>query len=488
MCNVVVDFDCDDFEIIEPLSRTQYREGTELSALYSIPMSEGERKRLSRRLVVSCGSNNSRGATYSLAQHSGGDGAGVVSIPRALGIAQFGSPAVDLRTIGIPLERAPFVGDLSSWQLAVNDRIVQAFRTGPYHGGILWAECGLGKTVLAIKAITDIGRRAAVLVHKTILLDQWKRKIEQFAPDLSIGRIHGKECDIKDVTIIMIQTLCSGRYDCDSKFDSFGCVVWDECHHLPARTFNKVCRLFKARYVLGLSATLERCDQNDRVINWLIGPIIAKCTRKHCSDASPTVQFIPGEWFEEKNNDTLLPSDARKTKRRHGRPSEFSSIISRVIRSERRNARIVSAVTALVCRGYHVLCISERVEHIRILSALMSTHALTAITFIGEAEPKRRRVRDECLSATPDVVLTSKAMAAEALDWPVCGAVVIATPVPTGPSLQQIVGRCRRGIHKKPMHAPVIVDVADVSPMLCRLATGRLHWYNENGFLITKHE
>ena len=40
----------------------------------------------------------------------------------------------------------------------------------------------------------------------------------------------------------------------------YGHVIVDECHHLSAVTFERVLREVKAKYILGLTATLTRED------------------------------------------------------------------------------------------------------------------------------------------------------------------------------------------------------------------------------------
>ncbi len=41
---------------------------------------------------------------------------------------------------------------------------------------------------------------------------------------------------------------------------TYGQVIVDECHHIAAASFEAILRQVKARYVLGLSATLVRRD------------------------------------------------------------------------------------------------------------------------------------------------------------------------------------------------------------------------------------
>ena len=42
-------------------------------------------------------------------------------------------------------------------------------------------------------------------------------------------------------------------------------VIVDECHHIPALTFEQIVKNFKGRYILGLSATLNRKDELETI-------------------------------------------------------------------------------------------------------------------------------------------------------------------------------------------------------------------------------
>ena len=53
----------------------------------------------------------------------------------------------------------------------------------------------------------------------------------------------------------------------------YGHLVVDECHHLSAVSFETVARAAKAKYVLGLSATVTRKDGHHPVIFMQCGPI-----------------------------------------------------------------------------------------------------------------------------------------------------------------------------------------------------------------------
>jgi len=53
----------------------------------------------------------------------------------------------------------------------------------------------------------------------------------------------------------------------------YGHVVVDECHHLSAVGFEAIARAAKARYVLGLSATVTRKDGHHPIIFMQCGPV-----------------------------------------------------------------------------------------------------------------------------------------------------------------------------------------------------------------------
>src|SRR5215213_9668576 len=53
----------------------------------------------------------------------------------------------------------------------------------------------------------------------------------------------------------------------------YGHVVVDECHHLSAVSFEAIARAAKAKYVLGLSATVTRKDGHHPIIFMQCGPV-----------------------------------------------------------------------------------------------------------------------------------------------------------------------------------------------------------------------
>ena len=104
-------------------------------------------------------------------------------------------------------------------------------------------------------------------------MDQWKERIEFFLPDAK-GKIQGDvvKIDDKDIVIGMLQSISMKDYP-DEVFNSFGFVIYDECHHLGAEVFSR--SLIKGcKYTLGLSATPKRADGLTKVFECFLGDTV----------------------------------------------------------------------------------------------------------------------------------------------------------------------------------------------------------------------
>jgi len=88
-------------------------------------------------------------------------------------------------------------------------------------------------------------------------MEQWVERLASFLdiPREEIGRIGGgrKKANGK-LDVALIQSMVRKGVVNDLVGD-YGHLIIDECHHLPAASFEQVARMSKAKYVLGLSAT-----------------------------------------------------------------------------------------------------------------------------------------------------------------------------------------------------------------------------------------
>ena len=147
-------------------------------------------------------------------------------------------------------------------------------------GGFITIGCGGGKTFLAIYLATLLKQKTLIIVHTSVLLDQWIDRINYFVPEAKIGKVKGKVFDVegKDFVIAMLQTIGSESRGYNSKtFADFGVTIYDEAHHMGAPSFSRTLPITTTKYTIGLSATPERNDKLEKVFYWYI----YTCCRNH---------------------------------------------------------------------------------------------------------------------------------------------------------------------------------------------------------------
>ncbi|MBN1223774.1 MAG: DEAD/DEAH box helicase family protein, partial [Candidatus Aminicenantes bacterium] len=178
-----------------------------------------------------------------------------------------------------------------------------------------------------------------ILVHRRQLFDQWKDQLTEFL-DLDpekIGMIGaGKRKPSGFIDIAILQTLWrKGRVD--EIVGDYGHIVVDECHHISANSFEQVVRQSKAKYVMGLSATVTRKDGHHPIIFMQCGPVRFRVTAKQGAAKHP---FSHQVIFRE--TEFKLPGcfEAREPK--------IHEIYEALIRDEERNNHIFEDVMKAV--------------------------------------------------------------------------------------------------------------------------------------------
>ena len=137
---------------------------------------------------------------------------------------------------------------------------------------IFVAPPGFGKTLMGAKMIEHRGVNTLVVVNKNMLLDQWiDRFVSYFGIDpKEIGILgKGKNTLNNRLDIATMQRL----KNTPSLIENYSFVIVDECHHIPALTFENIIKSFRGKYILGLSATPIRKDGMDPILFQQLGNI-----------------------------------------------------------------------------------------------------------------------------------------------------------------------------------------------------------------------
>lgn len=136
--------------------------------------------------------------------------------------------------------------------------------------GIVVLPTGAGKTMIALKAISELGVSTLVVVPTIDLLWQWKASIERTV-GIKVGAIGGGEDDLKGVTVT---TYDSAYRRAEQVGNLFSLVVFDEVHHLPSEGNRLIAEVMASPFRLGLTATVEREDGRHRLLDTLVGPVV----------------------------------------------------------------------------------------------------------------------------------------------------------------------------------------------------------------------
>jgi len=146
--------------------------------------------------------------------------------------------------------------------------------------GVIVLPCGAGKTIVGMAAMAAVGQTTLVLTTSLTSVKQWRRELldKTTLSEDAIAEYTGESKATGPVTLTTYQVL-TWRPDRDAAFPhlslfqarSWGLIIYDEVHLLPAPVFRVTAEL-QARRRLGLTATLVREDGREGDVFALIGP------------------------------------------------------------------------------------------------------------------------------------------------------------------------------------------------------------------------
>jgi superfamily II DNA or RNA helicase/very-short-patch-repair endonuclease len=345
--------------------------------------------------------------------------------------------------------------------------------------GVLSATTAFGKTVVAAWLVAQRGVNTLVLVHRHQLLDQWIERLATFLelPAKSIGRIgggHNKPNGLLDVAVIQSLVRKNIVNDCVAEY---GQVIVDECHHLSARSFEQVVRQAKARFVLGLSATVTRQDGHHPIIFMQCGPV------RHRVDAKAQAAARP---FEH----TVIVRPTAFQYSSHIDPDkriEFQALYQVLVDDETRNRRISEEVVQAVRDGRSPLVLTERNEHLDRFESLLSASVRHVVVLRGGMGKKQRQAPAARLATIPPeegrVILATGKYIGEGFDDPRLDTLFLTLPVSWRGTIAQYVGRLHRLYDGK--REVQVYDYADLNvPMLARMFDRRCRGYEAVGYTV----
>jgi len=379
----------------------------------------------------------------------------------------------DERCTGKPL-KVTFHGQLRPEQQVAADALLA------HDTGVLSATTAFGKTVVAAWLIAQRGVNTLVLVHRRQLLEQWVERLSSFLglSTKAIGRIGGgRKKPMGTLDVAIIQSLVR-KGVVDDQVGEYGQLVVDECHHLPARSFEQVARRAKARFVTGLSATVTRKDGHHPIVFMQCGPV------RYRVDAKEQAATRPFEHTVVVRPTGFQPVAAANPDVRR----QFHDLYDQLQADEVRNRLICDDVVQAVRDSRSSIVLTERNRHVDCLAGMLSLEVRHLIVLRGGMRKKEADAVTAQLASVPEeeerVLLATGRYIGEGFDDARLDTLFLTLPVSWRGTIAQYVGRLHR-LHNRKREVRVY-DYADLQvPMLARMFDRRCRGYESVGYTIS---
>ncbi|MCU0569978.1 MAG: DEAD/DEAH box helicase family protein [Oculatellaceae cyanobacterium Prado106] len=235
---------------------------------------------------------------------------------------------------------------------------------------------GTGKTHIAISDAQRLGLRTLYLAHRKPLISQTQARFSELWPDAS-SAIYQKKSG-KPETHIVLSTI-QAISDALEQFDEreFGYIIIDESHHAAADTYRKVISYFRAKFILGLTATPERHDGQS------LTEIFQNCAhRLELEEAIQRGLLVPIRCIRVKTNVDL-------SKVRFNGIDYRSSDLGKALQVPDRDRLIVETYTEHAI-GKRAVCFCLDVTHAETMAELFNQQGVKSSHVSGRMSDKQK--------------------------------------------------------------------------------------------------
>ena len=310
--------------------------------------------------------------------------------------------------------------------------------------GLIVAPPGSGKTVIGLKIIAEKEQPALIIVHRKQLAEQWIESIQTFLeiPKKEIGVIgQGKGKVGNKITVAMVQSLAKKLEKQPDLANSFGTIIIDECHHIPANSYSNTIAKLIPYYQYGLTATPFRKYNEGKLIFIHLGEIIA--------EVKPTeIDTFKRARIVVRKTEFDFPFNPKT--------DQFEALSKVLIHDTRRNKLIINDVIQEVKNGNRAIIITERKDHIETLNQFLK-HSYEAIMLSGSDSENDRKIKWERLkTGNYQILITTGQFFGEGSDLQNISRLFLAYPFSFKGKLIQYIGRVQRS-----EVTPVIYDYHD---------------------------
>lgn len=369
-----------------------------------------------------------------------------------------------------------FFGELKLEQMKGFDALLSS------GSGVLVAPPGSGKTVIGCALIGERKLPTLILVHRKQLADQWKSQLVNFLGMRlrDVGLFATNLNQRKGIVDIgMIQTI-SKLANHDDTISDYGMVIVDECHHIPAPSFELVLKSISALHFIGLTATPYRKDGLQSIIHMQCGPTVFTMSENQGQTEITRKAIIRETSFR-------MPVDSPLQ-------APIHEVWSNLIKDDGRNRQLANDVAMALKDGRFPLVLSDRKDHLDLLlTEIQNTCIHVGVeskgfiltSDIGKKERKRilLEISDTREKKRIPYLLSTGSLIGEGFDLPALSTLILAMPISFKGRLIQYTGRLHRESQDK--SEALVYDYVDVNLGLgISMFRKRLTAYKKLGYQI----
>ena len=260
--------------------------------------------------------------------------------------------------------------------------------------------------------------------------------------------------------VAMIQSLVR-KGQVSEVIGDYGQVIVDECHHVPAVSFERVLASARARFIVGLTATPRRRDGHHPIGAMQLGPV------RHAINAKKQAATRPFEHKLIVRETSLVMTDENPT---------IHSIYRTVAEDRARGELVARDVALALEEGRWPIVLTERKDHLELLADLIRG-VCPRVAVLRGGPGSDRRAREAAISASgsgPRVIVATGRYVGEGFDDPALDTLFLAMPISWKGTLIQYAGRIQR-LHPGKKREVRIYDYVD-RKVPCSIACFAVAW------------
>lgn len=251
-----------------------------------------------------------------------------------------------------------FIGTLRDYQIPVQEEAWEQIQT--YGTTILGLYPGFGKTALSSYFVSRLQGLTVVLLPREILIKQW---LKTFQDNITARvAVVGVDSFTEDIDILICMDTRVNKIPIEIR-KTVKVLIIDEAHMLCTPERVNTLLAFHPQYVIALSATLERDDENHRMIHAMCGEhgVFRQSTKPF-----QVVKILTGVKPERQSNKGVL---------------DWAHLVLTTLMSERRNHLILHLIRQENDRK--ILILTSRTDHAKYLCDFLNSTQIPADYMCG---------------------------------------------------------------------------------------------------------